>query len=140
MDLRKQLVDMALKWQECYGVAPAITSALSEYDAAMLIGMSNKEYSSFMQNITAVTKGHDFIYKDIKYQIKAHRPSGKPGSKITNAGIARNYEWDILIWIRYNISYEIEEAWFWTRQQYIEHFDTKKRISPDDMRKGKKLL
>ena len=39
MTLRNKLVDIALDWQENFGVAPSITSALSEYDAAMLIGM-----------------------------------------------------------------------------------------------------
>ena len=137
--LRKQLVETALHWQKVYGVAPAITSTVSEYDAARMVGMSDDEYSSYMRDKTAVARGHDFIYKGVKYQIKAVRPSGKPGSNITNAGKARNYEWDILIWIRYNVNYDIEEAWSWDRASYINHFDEKKRISPDDMRQGKKL-
>jgi len=138
--LRAQLVNIALKWQAQFGVAPAITSALSEYDAAMILGMPENEYSLYMQDKTAVAKGHDLVFNDIKYQIKAHRPSGKPGSNITNAGKAKNYEWDILIWIRYDVKYEIEEAWLWEREKYIENFDIKSRISPDDMRKGKQLI
>lgn len=139
MRLRDQLVDIALKWQEQYGVAPSITSSISEYDAAMAVGMTENEYSDFMQDITAVNKGHDFIHKGIKYQIKAHRPSGKPGSKITNAGKARNYEWDVLIWLRYDVNFNIQEAWLWEREKYISAFDAIKRISPADMRNGKKL-
>ena len=46
----------------------------------------------------------------------------------------------MLIWIRYNVEYEIEEAWLWDRASYINNFDEKKRISPDDMRQGKKLF
>ncbi len=137
--LRMQLVDLALKWQESYGVAPSITSAISEYDAAMLVGMSENEYSDYMQGVTAVQKGHDFIHGGVRYQIKAHRPSGKRGSKITNAGKARNYEWDVLIWLRYNQFYEIEEAWSWERENYIENFDSQKRVSPEDMRRGDSL-
>ena len=140
MNLRKKLVEVALEWQKRYGVAPAITSAVSEYDAAMLSGMSDEQYSAYMQDKTAVARGHDFIFEGVKYQIKAHRPSGKPGSRITNAGKARNYEWDALIWIRYSVNYEIEEAWLWDREAYIENFDEKTRISPDDMRKGKRLV
>ena len=139
MNLRDQLVDVALKWQDKYGVAPSITSAISEYDAAMAVGMTEQEYSDYMQDMTAVQKGHDFIYNGTKYQIKAHRPSGKPGSKITNAGKARNYEWDILIWLRYEVNFNIEEAWAWERENYISAFHEKKRISPEDMRNGKKL-
>ena len=140
MDLRQKLVELALEWQKRYGVAPSITSAVSEYDAAMLLGMSDGQYSLYMQDKTAVARGHDFIFEGVKYQIKAHRPSGKPGSKITNAGKARNYEWDALVWIRYSVNYEVEEAWLWDRKAYIENFDEKTRISPDDMRKGKRLV
>lgn len=138
-DLRQTLVDVALKWQIQYGVAPSITSAISEYDAATLVGMSADEYSDYMQDKTAVSRGHDFIHNNIRYQIKAHRPSGKPGSFITNAGKANNYDWDILIWIRYNTEYEIQEAWAWERDKYIEAFHDAKRISPLDMRNGRSL-
>ena len=139
IDLRDQLVALALKWQETYGVAPSITSTISEYDAAMLVGMTDSQYSEYMQDKTAVARGHDFIHGGIKYQIKAHRPSGKKGSKITNASKANNYEWDILIWIRYDQFYEIEEAWSWDRESYISCFDSAKRISPADMRQGRRL-
>ncbi|MDZ4185222.1 MAG: hypothetical protein U1D97_09615 [Desulfuromonadales bacterium] len=139
MDLRQNLIKVALEWQQQYGVAPAITSALSEYDAAKLIEMSDKDYAEYMRDKTAVCRGHDFIHKNMRYQIKAHRPSGKPGSFITNAGKARNYDWDFLIWIRYNAEYEIQEAWAWKREEYITSFDSLSRISPADMRNGKRL-
>jgi hypothetical protein len=137
--LRQNLVQIALEWQLQYGIAPSIISAISEYDAAKLVGMSDEEYSDYMQDKTAVSKGHDFIYKGARYQIKAHRPSGKRGSFITNAGKAQNYDWDKLIWIRYDTEYEIQEAWLWNRDKYIEAFDAVKRISPVDMRKGWRL-
>lgn len=35
--LRDKLVDIALQWQANFGVAPFITSSISEYDAAMLV-------------------------------------------------------------------------------------------------------
>lgn len=43
MKLRDKLVEVALEWQDSFGVAPQITSAISEYDAAMLVGMSEAE-------------------------------------------------------------------------------------------------
>ena len=61
MTLRNNLVDVALQWQEKYGVAPSITSAVSEYDAAMLVGMKENEYSEYMKDKTAVSKGADFV-------------------------------------------------------------------------------
>jgi hypothetical protein len=94
------LIDVALDWQERFGVAPQITSTLSEFDAAMLVGMSEAEYSAFMQDKTAVSRGSDFEFNGIRYQVKANRPSGKKGSTITNVPKARNYDWDRLIWIR----------------------------------------
>ena len=39
--LRDKLVEIALQWQSKYGVAPQITSVISEFDAAMLVGMSD---------------------------------------------------------------------------------------------------
>ncbi len=38
-DLRGQLVAVALKWQQRYGVAAQITAPLSELDASRLVGM-----------------------------------------------------------------------------------------------------
>ena len=87
-----------------------------------------------------VSRGHDFIHEGVRYQIKAHRPSGKRGSIITNAGKARNYEWDRLIWIRYDTEYEIQEAWSWDRDKYIMEFDSVNRISPENMRKGRRVV
>ena len=139
MTLRNKLVDIALDWQENFGVAPSITSAISEYDAAMLIGMPESEYSDYMQDKTAVSKGADFIYKNTRYQVKANRPSGKKSSFVTMVPKASNYEWDKLIWILYDSKYVIHEAWEWSVQDYKYAFDTKKRLSPNDYRKGKCL-
>ena len=91
--LRDKLADIALQWQASFGVAPSITSSISEYDAAMLVGMSEKEYSDYMRDKTAVVKGTDFVYRNIRYQVKANRPSGKKGSKVTMVPKASNYEW-----------------------------------------------
>jgi len=138
--IRQQLIDVALEWQKQFGVAPAITSTLSEYDAAMLVGCSEKEYSKHGQSRTAVTKGHDFKHNNIRYQVKGNRPSGKPGSPVTKVVKPTNYEWDKLIWILYDTQYNILEAWEWDVDGYKREFDSKKRISPIDMRKGKNLL
>ena len=45
--LRDILVDVALQWQAFFGIAPSITSSISEYDAAMLVGVSEKEYKDY---------------------------------------------------------------------------------------------
>ena len=135
--LRDKLVDIALQWQVCFGVAPSITSSISEYDAAMLVGMSEKEYSDYMKDKTAVTKGTDFIYKNIKYQVKANRPSGKKGSFVTMVPKASNYEWDKLIWILYDKNYVMQEAWEWKVEDYKKEFGEKNRLSPKDYRKEK---
>ena len=138
-ELARELVEISLEWQKCYGVAPHITGTLSEYDAAMLVGMPEDEYQKYMENQTAVARGHDFIWKDKRYQIKGNRPSGRPGSRVTNVPKARNYRWDILIWILYNSQYEIEEAWLWEVADYKNAFKGVKRISPTNMRNGEKM-
>ena len=137
--LRDKLVEIALQWQTKYGVAPQITSAVSEYDAAMLVGMSENEYSEYMQDKTAVNKGSDFVFNNVRYQIKSNRPSGKPGSFVTKVANARNYEWDKLIWILYDKNYIMQEAWEWEVEDYKLEFDSKNRLSPNDYRKGRCL-
>lgn len=137
--LRNKLVEIALQWQERYGVAPFITSTISEYDAAMLVGMSENEYSAYMKDKTAVNKGSDFVFNNTRYQVKANRPSGKKGSFVTMVPKAANYEWDRLIWILYDKNYVIQEAWEWGVEEYKDAFDAIKRLSPDHYRKGRCL-
>ena len=137
--LRNKLVEIALQWQERYGVAPSITSTISEYDAAMLVGMSENEYSAYMKDRTAVNKGSDFVFNNTRYQVKANRPSGKKGSFVTMVPKAANYEWDRLIWILYDKNYVIQEAWEWGVEEYKDAFDAIKRLSPDHYRKGRCL-
>jgi hypothetical protein len=137
--LRDELVKIALQWQERFGVAPSITSTISEYDAAMLVGMSENEYSDYMKDKTAVNKGSDFVFKNLRYQVKANRPSGKKGSFVTIVPKTTNYEWDRLIWILYDKNYVIQEAWEWGVEEYKDAFDAIKRLSPDHYRKGRCL-
>ena len=138
--LRDKLVEVALEWQSKFGVSPSITSSVSEYDAAMLVGMSEQEYSEYMKDKTAVSKGADFVFNNIRYQIKANRPSGKPGSFVTLVSKASNYLWDKLIWILYDKNYDMQEAWEWDVEDYKSSFDKKNRLSPDDYRKGRRLF
>jgi len=138
-DLRQQLISTALEWERAFGNAPLITSALSEYDAAMLVGMTREEYSTSMQGTSSVKKGYDFKYSGARYQVKGNRPSGKPGSFVTLVPKVRNYEWDFLIWILYNPRYEIQEAWLWEVSAYKAAFDSIKRLSPAHYRNGKLL-
>jgi len=138
--LRQYLGDVALEWEKRYGVCPSITNAISEYDAAMLVGHNPESYSSACIGRTAVTRGTDFVHNEIRYQIKANRPSGKPGSFVTIVAKAGNYDWDILIWLLYDREFKLLEAWKWGVVEYEKRFDSQKRISPKDMRKGKNLF
>ena len=138
-DLRDKLVQLALQWEQTFGNAPHITAALSEFDAAQLVGCSMAEYAECMRGATAVRGGHDFEFKGQRYQVKANRPSGKRGSFVTLVPKAQNYDWDFLIWILYNKTYEIEEAWLWEAVPYRRAFEFVKRLSPADYRRGKRL-
>lgn len=137
--LRALLVNTALEWERRYSVAPAITSSLSEYDAALLVGHSAESFSSDCVGRTAVTRGCDFVHKGLRYQVKACRPSGKKGSKITNVPKANNYDWDRLVWLLYDRHYNILEAWLWEVNSYRDMFDNVKRLSPDMLRSGSAL-
>lgn len=78
-DLRRRLVQVSLDWECHLGIAPSITSAISELDAAvLLVGMDEKDYCSYGCLHTAVTKDVDFIYKT--FVIKS-RPIGRAGRR-----------------------------------------------------------
>jgi hypothetical protein len=137
--LRDLLVQISLEWERRFAVAPQITASVAEYDAAKLVGTSLKVGKGRKESDTAVTKGVDFRKDNIFYQVKSNRPSGKLGSKVTLVGKATNFDWHKLVWILYDRGYNIEEAWEFACNKYRELFESKKRISPEDMRKGTKL-
>ncbi len=68
--LREKLVEIALAWQEKFGVAPSVTSSISEYDAAILVGMPEAEYSNYMQGRTAVSRGMISFFKASGIKLK----------------------------------------------------------------------
>ena len=138
--LRAQLVACALAWESAFGNAPQITAVLSEYDAARLLGCSDGDYSCAMRGATAVQRGHDFIYQGARYQVKGNRPSGKRGSFVTRVPKPTNYDWDFLIWILYDRTYVVQEAWVWDVDAYRVAFDSLQRLSPAHMRRGKPLV
>lgn len=140
-ELRSRLVEIALRWQDCFGVAPQITSAISELDAAIqLIRMSEEEYRSECAGKTAVRRGYDFMHKNCRYQVKANRPSGGPRSRVTKVGKAKNYDWDKLIWILYDPNYILQEAWEWKVDKYRRRFEGVKDLRPKHMRQGWRLF
>jgi len=141
--LRQQLVEVALQWERHYSVLPRVGDALSEFDAAMLVGHTPETFSKAMVGTSAVQKGFDFRWESTRYQVKHNRPSGKKGSKVTNAGnVTTNFEWDILVYVLYNEFFEIQEVWQWDAETYQKAFDSRsqKRISLKEMQKGKSLL
>jgi hypothetical protein len=139
-ELRDRLVAVALEWQASYGNAPSITSAVAEYDAAELVGCGKDEYCAQMKLRSAVAKGHDFVHDGKRYQVKANRPSGRPGSPVTLVAKPANYDWDCLVWLLYDSRYRLQEAWLWEREAYRRRFGDQRRISPKDMREGKSLF
>jgi len=138
--LRAQLVAIALAWQHRFGNAPRITSDLSEYDAAMLIGCPEDHYRAQMALRSAVAKGHDFEHGGLRYQVKANRPSGRPGSTVTKVANPRFYEWDRLIWVHYFENFQIREAWIWEVGDFRKRLGGRSRLSPADLRQGTRLF
>ena len=138
--LRDLLVAHVLEWERRFGVAPSATSAISEFDAAMLVGHTHETFAAQAEGRTAVSRGYDFIHDQLRYQVKANRPSGKPGSKVTLVSRARNYDWDRLVWILYDPNFRMKEAWQWEVGDYRRRFETVKRLGPKEMHGGKQLL
>jgi hypothetical protein len=139
MNLRNELVSIALKWELSYGNAPSITSVLSEYDAIKLIGCNDENEIKSKMAISAVARGWDFEFNEEKYQIKANRPSGKKGSRVTLVPKVKNYNWDKFIWILYDKNYVMQEAWMFDVNLYRNLFENIKRLSPENYRQGKLL-
>ncbi|SPF35732.1 ribonuclease HI, degrades RNA of DNA-RNA hybrids (modular protein) [Syntrophobacter sp. SbD1] len=141
MSLRNELVNVVLRWEDRYGCFPGqagVTAAVSEYDAAMLLGCSESEYADCLRERTAVSSGYDFLAADgQRIQVKANRPSGNPGSAVWNAGSkVKSIAWDILIYVLYDQGYKMLEAWKFTPELYERLFAGKSKLSIDDMRKG----
>lgn len=80
------------------------------------------------------------MHAGIRYQVKANRPSGKPGSFVTLVAKASNFEWDRLIWILYDREYNLLEAYQWNVEDYKRASENIKRLSPADMREGTSLI
>lgn len=138
--LRSDLVRIALEWEKTFGVAPqGVTGALAEFDAAMLTGHSPESYSLEMQGATAVRRGFDFRYSGQRYQVNGNRPSGKPGSFVTRTGKPSNQDWDFFIWVLYDESYTIQEAWRWDVGAFEAKLAPLMRLGPRDLRCGVRL-
>jgi hypothetical protein len=118
---------------------PFITSAISEFDAARMVGHTPESLTLECVGRTAVTRGTDFCHNGVRYQVKACRPSGKAGSFVTCVPKATNYDWDRLIWILYDRGFHVCEAWEWAEDRYGSEFDAVKRLSPLHMRGGRSL-
>ncbi|NGX16152.1 hypothetical protein G6032_07240 [Wenzhouxiangella sp. XN24] len=138
--LRQALVATALAWEHRTQVAPRITSELSEYDAACLVGIESGLIPKAFEGMTAVTKGYDFKWNGLRYQVKANRPSGKKGSFVTMVGKANNFYWDVLVWILYDKEWRVCEAWSWHVADYRQAFEHQMKLTPDDMRRGTKIF
>ena len=139
-ELRQKLIETTLAWEKAFCNAPSIVSALSEFDAAMLIGCSIEEYAASMQGATVVRKGYDFKYKSNRYQVKGRRASGKPGSAVWRVPKPKNYEWDYLIFVHYTPEFEIQEAYLWDVETYKAEFDSVSLVTPKLLRAGQRLV
>lgn len=143
MTIRDQLVQTALQWEKRFGFFPGqagITAAVSEYDAAMMLGLTEVNYIASIKGRSSVGRGHDFVFENKRIQVKANRPSGRPGSDVWNAGPkAKTKGWDILIYILYDKGYVMQEAYQFDRDAYETMFSNKESLRLEDMRRGTKI-
>src|SRR5438552_3823131 len=76
--LRTTLVALVPEWEKRYGVAPFITAAVSEYDAARLVGHTPETFSLDCVGRTAVTRGTDFVATVFGIRSKLVGPAENP--------------------------------------------------------------
>ncbi len=141
--MRDQLVKIALQWEERFGFFPGqagITATVSEYDAAMMLGLSETGYINSVKGRSSVSRGHDFVFENKKIQVKANRPSGLPSSNVWNAGKkTKKIGWDILIYILYDKDYVMREAYKFDRNLYERMFSNKESLRLEDMKKETRI-
>lgn len=140
MTLRDQLVSIALEWQRTYGNAPAITGTLGEYDAAILVGCTEDEYRTQMRERSVVARDYDFVHQDLRYQVRANRPSGRRGSPVTLVAKPRRYEWDYFVWVHFHTDFRLREVWRWTVADFRAQLGDVPRLSPSHVRRGERLF
>ena len=143
--LRDHLVKSTLEWREKYGSAPHITSTISEYDAARLIGMSEEEYA---QRTIDSRRRFNFIYKKKRYQVHGTRQFSQLPESVAIEKKTIKYGCNYFIRVLYNKSYEIQEAWLWdinsvngpdTGKGLKQYFESNDRMTFADLRLGKCL-
>ena len=67
LTIRDQLVQTVLQWEKKFGFFPGqagITAAVSEYDAAMMLGHNEAEYITSIKGRSSVGRGHDFVFEE----------------------------------------------------------------------------
>src|SRR5438552_17474728 len=137
--LRTTLVALVPEWEKRYGVAPFITAAVSEHDAARLVGHTPETFSLDCVGRTAVTRGTDFVATVFGIRSKLVGLAEDPVRSFTWVPKATNYEWDRLVWLLYDREFQLLEAWKWCVADFQSSFDTIKRLSPAHMRTGRRL-
>jgi TonB family protein len=87
--LREAALEAARQWE--------FTPAKYKGKAVKVVGTITFYFPPQKEASKAVSKGYDFLHDGLHYQVKANRPSGKPGSPVTLVAKAKNYEWDCLV-------------------------------------------
>lgn len=124
LNYRTKLIKASLSWEETIRTTPSITCVISELDAANYLGIPFEDYCNQMANISSVNSGFDFEYNNKNYQVKATRESGRKGSKITRLPSIKTNDWDVIIYIRYNAMYEIQEAYLIEKEAFLRIMKT----------------
>jgi hypothetical protein len=137
--LRDRLCEVASKWEEKYRARLSIISAIAEFDAARIIGLSEEEY---VERERGGRFSSGFIFREMRYRVMGTQRKElgeRPGSTVIHKK-PTNYDWDYLIWIRYNKLFVIEEVWRWNVVAYKEYFHQRDSMTLNDMRLGENLL
>ena len=131
---REQLISQSLAWESAFGKSPSITGELGEIDAIFSLGFLTPETLRKRRSASAVKSKSDFEVNGLRYQVKANRPSGRPGSKVTKIGVPKPDGWDELLWVLYNKDYRVQEFWKIDHRTFWQALGGNKHLRPKIIR------
>ena len=136
---RTLLVAMAFDWERRFGIATVPLSKISEHDVCRLLGLPDEIWALDGQRVVRLTDGHVTLGK-VRARVNADRSDVRPASWLTLVAHSSGAGWDKLFWMLYDKEYELCEAWELPIVDPDQDFDERLRLTPADMRQGRRLF
>ena len=137
--LRTTLVALVPEWEKRYGVAPFITAAVSEYDAARLVGHTPETFFAGLRGSHGSYSRHGLLLQ--RSSVSDQSLSAQRKTRFVHYLGAKSNELRMGSTGLASVcgEFQLLEAWEWYVADYQSSFDTIKRLSPAHMRTGRRL-